>query len=258
MEGKEKLLSAAREVIVEDEKLKLMLRDGKISQETFDDKHNEINARLAEIKEQIADIDRKKNQLSAPASVEKFNSSFVRRQFARSKETGSRDNEALSNAGMAAVVFTAALIIGLLEFPDIVYSTLPLLPEPYVLPESSRLYGYIAALASQIFIGGLFLWLMGRITRIKNISYSKAVACTYFGAIITSGILSFFGVLSSGGKYNEILQFFAYAIGILSYYWSLKSTLRTSRLIMAFLSMVIYAVNYALALAALFSIIKLL
>ena len=258
MEGKEKLLSAAREIIIEDEKLKLMLKDGKISQETFDDQHKAINARLAEIKEQIADLDRKKNQLSKPASVEKFNNSFVRRQFGRNREGSPGDNEALSNAGMAAVVFSAAIFIGLLLFPRTIYSTLPLLPDPYVLPESSRLYGYVAVLASQTIIGGLFLLLMGKIIKLKAINYNTAVTCTYSGAIIASGILSVGGYIFSGGKYAETLQLLGYAVGLLSYYWALKGALRTSRLTLAFLSVAVYAVNYALALAALISIIILL
>lgn len=258
MEGKEKILSAAREIIVNDEKLKLMLKEGKISQETFDYERQEINARLAEIKEQIADLDRKKNELSKPASVEKFNNSFVRRQLGRKRGAEQKDVEALSNAGIAAVVFSAALIIGLLVFPSEIYSTLPTLPDPYVLPESSRLYCYLAVLAIQTLIGGLFLWFMSRIARIKNIDYNKAVTCAGFGAIITSGILSIFEFLSSGGKYNEMLQFLGYAAGILSYYWALKSALRANRLTIAFLSAALYAINYALSLAAIFSIIKLL
>jgi len=258
MKGKEKFLSAAREVIVEDEKLKLMLKEGKISQETFDDKHIEINARLEEIKEQMADLDRKKNQLSAPASVEKFNNSFIRRQLVRKKNSDPGDNDALSNAGMAAVVFSAALFIALFEFPGAVYSTLPHIPDPYVLPESSRLYGYLAVLAFQTLIGGLFLWLMGKIIKLKSIDYTKAVTCAYSGAIITLGILSIFGFLSSGGKYAETLQFLGYAAGIISYYWAVQSILRTNRLTMAILSVALYAVNYALAFAAIISIIILL
>jgi hypothetical protein len=258
MEGKKKILSAAREIIVEDEKLKLLLKEGKISQETFDYEHKEINARLAEIKEHMTELDRKKDQLRAPASVEKFNRSFLRRQFSRNKESGPVDNDVLSDAGMAAVVFSATIFFGLLVFPDMFYSTLPSLPDPYVLPESSRLYGYLAVLASQTFIGGLFLWFFGRVVKLKDIDYSKAVTCTYSGAIITLGILSFLEVLSSGGKYEGILQFLGYAGGILSYYWAIMSTLRTNMLTKAFLSVIIYAVNYALAIAAAISIIILL
>jgi hypothetical protein len=258
MDEKEKLLSDAREVIIEDEKLKVLLKEGRISEETYDYKHGEINMRLAEIKEQIANINRKKNQLSAPASVEKFNNSFVRRQFARKKENAQGDDEALSNAGMAAVVFGAALIIGLLVFPDAVYSTLPNLPEPYVLPESSRLFCFLAVLAAQTLIGGLFLWLSGKAIKLKGIDYNKAVTCACFGAVITSGILSIIGFLSSDGKYTELLQFLGYAAGIFSYYWALKSALRANRRTMAILSVALYAINYALALAAAISIIILL
>ena len=257
MEGKERLLSAAREIIVEDEKLKLMLKAGKISQETFDDQHKAINARLAEIKEQIANLDRKKNQLSAPASVEKFNNSFERRQLAGNKKTEG-EIEPLSNAGMVAVVLSAALVIGLIVFPGAIYSTLPLLPEPYVLPESSRLICYLAILASQTLIGGLFLWITGRAIKLKGINYNKALTCAYSGAIITSGVLSVAGYLFSGEKYAQILGLLGLAAGLLFYYWAIKSVLRTNRLTMVILAVAVYAVNYALALAAAISIIILL
>jgi len=257
MEGKEKFLSAAREIIVEDEKLKLMLKAGKISQETFDDQHKAINARLAEIKELIANLDRKKNQLSAPASVEKFNNSFERRQLAGNKNKEG-EIEPLSNAGMVAVVISAALVIGLMVFPGAIYSTLPLLPDPYVLPESSRLICYLAILASQTLIGGLFLLLTGRAINLKGISYNKALTCAYSGAIIISGVMSVAGYLFSGGKYSQILGLLGFAAGLLFYYWAIKSVLRTNRLTMAILSVALYAVNYALALAAAISIIILL
>jgi len=206
----------------------------------------------------MADLDRKKTELSAPASVEKFNSSFVRRQFVRRKEKTSGDNDALSNAGMAAVVFSAALFIGLLVFPGALYSTLPSLPEPYVLPESSRLTGFLAVLTAQTLIGGLFLLLMGKVFKLKALDYNKAITCTYSGAIITAGVLSVAGYIFSVGKYAQALQLLGYAIGLLSYYWAISGVLRTRKSIIAFLSVAVYAVNYGLALAALISIIILL
>jgi len=175
----------------------------------------------------MADLDRKKTELSAPASVEKFNSSFVRRQFVRRKEKTSGDNDALSNAGMAAVVFSAALFIGLLVFPGALYSTLPSLPEPYVLPESSRLTGFLAVLTAQTLIGGLFLLLMGKVFKLKALDYNKAITCTYSGAIITAGVLSVAGYIFSVGKYAQALQLLGYAIGLLSYYWAISGVLRT-------------------------------
>jgi hypothetical protein len=258
MEGKEKFLSEAREIIVGDEKLKLLLKEGKISQETFNDQHKEINARLAEIKENIAELDRKKNGLAAPASVEKFNSSFMRRQTARRKELRPGDDEALSNAGMAAVVFSAALVIGILLFPSAVYVTLPTLPEPYVLPDSSKIFGFLALSAAQTLIGGLFLWVTGRALKIKGMEYNKAIAITYSGSIISSGFLLVAGYVFSGGRYSQALELLGYVVGILSYYWAVKGSLKAGRLKMAFLSVATYAVNYALALASLISIIILL
>jgi hypothetical protein len=178
MEGKDKLLSTARKIIIEDEKLKVMLREGKISQITYDDKHGEVNLRLSEIREQMADLERKKNRLSVPASVEKFNNSFFfKRSLGGNKENLIQRGDALSNVGMLAVLSTALILIGLMAFPPEVYSSLPALPEPYKMQESSEFYGYVAALFTQIFAGGFFLWLMARFVKVKNVSQDQARIC---------------------------------------------------------------------------------
>jgi hypothetical protein len=257
MEEKERLLSAAREIMVGEEKLKLLFKEGKISRDTFDDEHKKINARLAQIKEQIAALDRKKNELSAPASVEKFNSSFVRRQLAGKKNNDS-ENESLSNAGMVAVLSSVAIFLLLLGAPSIVYSSLPALPEPYSMPESSGFYVYLAVLAAQIFAGGLFLWFVAKYAKVKSISHYEARLCSASGALITSGALSVAGYITSVAGQVPALQALSYAAGLISYYYAIQSASKVGNLTAAFLAAALYAVNYALAIAIMLLIIKLL
>lgn len=257
MDEKEKLLSDAKKTIIEDERLKLLLKGGRISEETYDLKHGEINIRLADIKEQIARIERRKKELSKPASVVKFNTSYLKRRAAERRDDAGAE-EPLNNVGMVAVLSCAAIIIGLLAFPKGVYSSLPDLPEPYAMPPSSEFYIYIAALCSQIVIGGLFLWIMSRITKVKGTDMYRTRTCTAQGALVSSAALSIAWYISSSAGYVPALRPLAYGAGFASYFYAIKSALDTNNLTAGFLSLSTYAANYALALGAMVSIIILL
>lgn len=253
MDEKEALLSDARKVIIEDERLKVLYKAGKISEETYDVKHGEINARLAEIREQIAKIERKKKELKKPASVVKFNTSFLKRQNSASKMSDA--DEPLSDMGMVSVLSAAGIILGLFAFPSAVYSSIPPLPEPYLLPPDSELYIYLSVLLSQVFGGGVLLWLMAVIARVKDANQSKAILCTAQGVIISSAALSAAAYFSSGAGYVPLLEKIAYAAGILAYFLAIRSVLSAGRLTAALLALGAYAANYALAIAVMLSII---
>lgn len=258
MEGKEKLLSDAKGILIEDEKLRAMLKEGNISQGTYDNKHSEITVRLGEIKEQISALDRKKTELSKPASVENFNNSFLKRHVAKNNAEMAANVEPLSNVGMAAVFSFIAIVLLLLSSSSLVFSSLPALPEPYALEESAKMYAYLTALCVQMLIGGFFLWFMARITRIKRINHYKARICATSGALVSSGSLSVGAYLAQMTGYASILQGLGYLSGLLAYYFAIRTELKADRLTSAFHAITIYAVNYALAAAVMLSIIILL
>ena len=258
MDDKTRLLSAARTFIVEDEKLKIMLQDGKISQNTYDDKHRDIDAQLAKIKEQIADLGKKKNELSAPASVEKFNDSFAGRQLARDTNSQTERLEPLSTVGMAAVICSAIIVLGLLAFPKAVYSSLPELPAPYIVLDSSGLFLFIAVSAIQILIGGLFLRFVTRATGIKNVNYILARAFTAEAVIISAGVLSMIGLVLPKAKYALTTTILGVAASIFIYFLVMWPLFKTTKLKAAILSVAAYVINYALAVAVLLFLIILL
>ncbi len=158
---------------------------------------------------------------------------------------------------MTAVICSALIVFGLLAFPRAVYSSLPGLPELYIMPESSGIYLYPVVLAAQILIGGLFPGLMSR-TSGKHADYALTRECTAEAVVISSAVLSLIGLIVSKGEYALIDTILGIAASVLIYVLVMRELFKTTKQKAAILSVAAYVINYALAVAVLLFLIILL